>query len=160
MRGEDRPLSTRLQGGLRFFRHPLPTPPSARLATGLPHARDVMGLPCFTQVTWDDLAPAYYTGSPFSPCATLRSWATDYMSFGSSLSASLACQSLRCLKQFTWVGLVIQPEPPTALTLAVAEASSRLPPGPKAEGCCHGSFRPDRYQSRRRRSSFFSNPAK
>jgi len=107
-----------------------------------------MGLPCFTQVTWDDLAPAYYTGSPFGPCATLWSWATDCMPVGSSLSASLACSSLRCLKQFTWVGLVIQPEPPTALTLAVAEASSRSPPGPKAEGCCHGSFQPDRYQSR------------
>jgi len=50
--------------------------------------------------------------------------------FGSSLSASLACCVSRCLRQFTCVGLGLQPCSPTNLDAGSRETSSRLSPRP------------------------------
>jgi hypothetical protein len=55
------------------------------------------------------------------------------------------------LRQFTYVGHVIQSSPLTAVTLAVIETTSRLFPHRDGEVHCLGSFQPDRYQSRRYR---------
>src|SRR5664280_2301562 len=47
-----KPLSARLQGGIRFFLFPLPTPPSASLAVRLPDVPGGdTGLPCFIAIT-------------------------------------------------------------------------------------------------------------
>ena len=47
-----KPLSARLQGGIRFFLIPLPAPPSASLAVRLPDVPGGdTGLPCFIAIT-------------------------------------------------------------------------------------------------------------
>ena len=70
-----------------------------------------------------------------SVCPKLRVRQPIAMPFGASLSASLACCVSRCFRQFTCVGLGLQPNPPTALTLAVAETSSRWSPRPIRRRC-------------------------
>lgn len=144
-------LSVPLPNGLRFFQLPLPATPAVFLADApaSPPRRDVG----FTMLDCDDmndLAPAFtptvliirvfHDLGGTSDCEPF--WFEPVSIFG-SFDFDGACW------QFTSVGHITQPSPQTTLILAVSETSSRLSPRPWAEFFCLGSFRRDRYQSRR-----------
>jgi len=122
-------LSAPLQGGLRFFQHPLPAIPSAFLADApaSTRRRDV-GFAMFDCDDMDDLAPTI-TPAVLLSVGTIRAMVSLTAShFGQSLSASLARLYLRCLCSSLVLSMSSSLVSPTALTLAVAATASRQSP--------------------------------
>ena len=68
------PLSTPLQGGLRFFQPPKPALPTAFLADAPALMRRKDGIAMLSCNDTDELVPAYHTGSHCCPCAPSVQW--------------------------------------------------------------------------------------
>jgi len=101
-------LSARLQGGLRFFRHPLPAAPSPFLAVGIPllyWVWSTSGLPSW--LSWRCVPVRLGSLSRWGlwvllPAAIYRQSAPR-CHFGYGLSASLAASDWRDVQPFTYV---------------------------------------------------------
>ena len=120
------PVSSPLQGGIRFFPTPIPAPPLVGLTAFLPFLRkEQYGLTTFHTSTMDEV------GSACSPVARhLRETIRERLHLATSLVGQ-ACQPLWLVgshdvyRQFTCVSHVIPPLLPTAVGLAVVHALSR-----------------------------------
>ncbi len=119
------PVSTPLQPGIRFLQPPLPTPPTAFLAVGLPQgaARWAYPVPLSQR---DGDGSLFTPATQCSACVHNRLSAPDRIAFALSLTASLAGLYSRRLREFTFINHATRALPAPALMLAGVASASRL----------------------------------
>ena len=113
------PLSTSLQGSIRFLRTPLPASPTAFLAISLPSFGQQYGLTVFRVVCKDGLGSAYSpvvvvsvpSQSHGEGPTTFPFWVRPVSVFG-----PFGVDGVQ--QQFTYVNHIVQPSALSALTLA------------------------------------------
>jgi len=126
--GPGRSLSTRLQGGLGFFQHPLPAALSAPLAVRLPRQEESNGFTVFRDEDTDGLAPARTPAASLSVGSRLTRYLRLRCHFGSSPGASVGLLALTMRNAVTFtLGLPSCPCP-GGVTLAAPGVPSRLHP--------------------------------
>lgn len=140
-------LSAPLQNGLGFFQHPLPVIPSAFIADApAPEPGRNAGFTMLVSNDTNELIPASHTGSLECPCVPSvrwnnrlhrRFWPEPDSVFGSlSMTVPIAVH-------FCWT---YHSACPSDHIDARSRGNLLIT---TMEGCCLGSFRPDRYQSHR-----------
>lgn len=122
------PVSEPLQPGIRFLQPPLPTPPTAVLAVGLPRGADVWAYPV-PQLQRDGEGSLSTPATLWSACVQNRLNAPVRIAFALSLIASLAGLYSRRLREFTFVNHATRARLSPALMLAGVTFASRLGPG-------------------------------
>ena len=149
LRGRALLLSARLPNGVRFLQHPMPAIPTALLAERPALFRRDVRLTMFESNDTDELVPAFSTGSRNVRVLRLLQsnrlhrhfWLEPVSVFGSlelTVAAAIhlcwTCHSADSQNR----GDALSFEPPHGSLFS-----------PKGRERCLGSFRPDRYQSRR-----------
>lgn len=119
------PVSAPLQCGVRFFQPPLPTPPTAFLAVGLPGRAAGWAYPV-PLLQRDGEGPLFTPATQCSACVHNRLSAPGRVAFALSLSASLAGLYSRRLREFTFVNHATRALPAPTLMLAGVASASRL----------------------------------
>jgi hypothetical protein len=107
-------LSILLLDGVRFLQLPLPGIPAAHLAMTPASVRRDDGFNTFRSDDANELVPATHTGSRCIRVPQVSGGATDCIAFWLepvSIFGSLGFDG--AFKQFTFVGRIVQPDPPT-----------------------------------------------